>query len=423
VRGKIVLIGVNAPGIEDVEITPVSGTFPGLELHATAVDDLLRADVLDEWPRPGPLEHLPATAMCVLVAVVACVPRRASLAAIASTAVFAAYAAAAALAYRAGVVLPLFAPLVGAVVAFGSSTLWLFVTEGRQRREIGRMFSQYVSPAIVEELKRHPEKLRLGGERRVMTALFSDIEGFSAISEAMQPEDLVAFLNDYLTRSTDVVLETGGVIDKYEGDAIIAFWNAPLDVADHAARACDAALRCQEACAAFRTESEQKGLPSIRVRIGLNTGPMVVGNMGSSKRFDFTIMGDAVNLASRLEGANKAFGTYTMVSEATRSACGDGFAFRELGRLRVQGKQQLVTAFELLGRGETPTWATAFEAGVHAFYAARFDAAERFFADVLAVLPDEPSIRYLARIAQISRHVLAARLRRRADPHGEVARR
>jgi len=218
----------------------------------------------------------------------------------------------------------------------------------------------------------------------------------------MQPEELVAFLNDYLTRCTDLILDTGGVIDKFEGDAIIAFWNAPLDLADHPSCACDAALRCQEACAAFREECARKGLPPIRMRVGLNTGPMVVGNMGSQKRFDFTIMGDAVNLAARLEGANKVFGTYLMVGEATRRACDDGFAFRELGRLRVKGKTVPITVYELLARGPLPPWVARFEAALAEFYAGRFDAAQRAFQAVLAERPDDPpSVRYLARLQEI----------------------
>lgn len=401
-RGKVVVIGVNAPGIEDIEITPVSGTFLGPELHATAIDNLLRGDALDEWPGPGWWEHLPAAAMALLVALVAVLPQGAGVAAAASTGVFGVYGGAAAVAYHRGVLLPVFGPLVGAIAGFGSSILWLYMTEGRQKREIGRMFSQYVSPEVVAELQRHPEKLRLGGERRVMTAFFSDIEGFTTVSEAMEPEALVAFLNDYLTRCTDLILDSGGVIDKYEGDAIIAFWNAPLDVPDHAARACEAALRCQEACAGFREESAQRGLPSVRMRIGLNTGPMVVGNMGSHKRFDFTIMGDAVNLAARLEGANKVFGTYTMVSEATRRACGDGCVFRELGRLRVKGKTVPVTVYEVVGRGAAPAWVRDFEAALGDFYAARFSEARAAFAAVLTERPgDPPTVRYLAQLEEM----------------------
>ncbi len=401
-KGKIVIVGLNAPGVEDVEVTPVSGTYLGSELHATGVDNLLRGDALDEWPGPGTWEHLPAAVMSFLVALVAILPPSGLGAALASAGSFALYGGATAIAYRDGVLMPLFGPLAGTILAFGSSVLWLYMTEGRQRREIGRMFSQYVSPAVVQELQRHPEKLKLGGERREMTAFFSDVEGFTTVSEAMQPEELVAFLNDYLTRCTDLILDSGGVIDKYEGDAIIAFWNAPLDLADHAAHACDAAIRCQEACAIFRDECTRKGLPAIRMRVGVNTGPMVVGNMGSHKRFDFTIMGDAVNLAARLEGANKVFGTYLMVSDATRRACNGGFAFRELGRLRVKGKAKPVTVHELLARGPVPAWVTRFEEALAAFYAGRFAAAVDVFQAVLAERPDDPpSQRYLARLEEI----------------------
>ena len=407
--GRIAIVGVSAPGVEDIEITPVSSTFPGPELHATAVDNFLRGDFLAEWPRSREGRHLPAAAVTLLVSLVAILSPSAATAAVASGAVFLAYFGIAWGTYRAGLLLPLFGPLAGAIAAFGSSTLYLYVTEGRQRREIARMFGQYLAPAVVEELQRHPEKLRLGGERRVMTAFFSDIEGFTTVSESMQAERLVALLNEYLTLCTDVILETGGVIDKYLGDGIMAFWNAPLEVADHARRACIAAIRCQDACVAFRASCEARGLPPIRMRIGLNTGPMVVGNMGSSRRFDYTLMGDAVNLASRLEGANKAFGTYMMASDATRRACGPGVAFRELGRIRVKGKTEAVAVHEVLGAGAAPPWVARFEAALGAFYARRFDEAAAGFVEVLGLRPDDPpSMCYLARLPEVRRSVPAA---------------
>jgi len=402
VRGRIVVVGISAPGIEDVEITPVSHAFLGPELHATAIDDFLRGDFLDEWPRPGPLAHVPAAALALLVAVVAILPRRAAASTAAAGAVVAAYAVTVVLAYRRGTVLPVFGPALGAGIAFVGSTVHLYLTEGRQRRAIGRMFAHYLAPAVVEELQRHPERLRLGGERRTMTVCFSDIEGFTTVSESLDPERLVAFLNDYLTRCTDVILDSGGVIDKYEGDAIIAFWNAPLDVPDHAARACAAALACQDACATFRAECAARGLPAIATRIGINTGPMVVGNMGSARRFDFTVMGDAVNLASRLEGANKVFGTYTMVSDETRVGCGDGIVFRELGRLRVKGRAAPVTVHEVVGRPPVPAWIPVFESALQAFYAGRLPEAAARFRATLAIRPDDPpSVRYLDRISAL----------------------
>jgi adenylate cyclase len=406
-RGKVVIVGLSAPGIEDVEITPVSSTFLGPEVHATVIDDFLRGDFLDEWPRPGRREHLPSALVAVLVAVVAIVAQSALISGVASFAVLLGYGTLVTAVYRAGTVMPLFGPTLAASLAFGAASVHRYLTEGRQRRAIRRMFSHYLAPAVVEQLQLHPEKLRLGGERRTMTVFFSDIEGFTTVSESLEPEALVSFLNDYLTRCTDVILASGGVIDKYEGDAIIAFWNAPLDVPEHAARACGAALACQAACAAFRAECRERGLPPIAMRVGINTGPMVVGNMGSARRFDYTVMGDAVNLASRLEGANKVFGTYSMVSDATRQACGAaGLVFRELGRLRVKGKTVPITVHELVAGpvapAVAPAWIATFEAALRAFYGGRFEEAAGGFRATLAVRPDDPpSHRYLDRIAEL----------------------
>lgn len=399
VAGRIVIVGINAPGAEDVDITPVSGTFLGPEIHATAIDGLLRGDVLAPWPRARGAAHLPTALIAFAAAVLSILPGRPAAAAVAAPAVLLVWIACALAAYRSGWLLPLFGPLVGATVAFAGSNLWLYLTEGRQKRAIGRMFSQYVSPEVVRELQAHPEKLRLGGERREMTAFFSDLEGFTTMSESLDATTLVEFLNAYLSRCTDVILDAGGVIDKYEGDAIIAFWNAPLDQPDHARRACEAALRCQEVCASFGDECEQRGWPRPRMRIGLNTGPMVVGNMGSSRRFDYTIIGDAVNLASRLEGANKVFGTQTMASEATRAACGPGLAFRPLGRVRVKGRGEPVEVHELVASGPEPAWIGPFRSAVDALERGDATAARRAFEAVLEVRPDDaPARRWAAHL-------------------------
>lgn len=406
-EGRIVIVGVNAPGKEDVEVTPVSGTFLGPEIHATAIDGLLRGDALAPWPRGEASALLPAALVAFATALLSILPGSPVAAALAGPAAALAWAALAAIALRSGRLLPLFGPVLGASVGLAASNVWLYLTEGRQKREIGRMFSQYVSPEVVRELQAHPEKLRLGGERREMTAFFSDLEGFTTFSESMDAATLVEFLNEYLSLCTDAILDAGGVIDKYEGDAIIAFWNAPLDQPDHARRACEAALRCQEVCASFGEECSRRGWPRPRMRIGLNTGPMVVGNMGSKRHFDYTIIGDAVNLASRLEGANKAFGTRILASEATRAAGGDGLGFRPLARLRVKGRAEPVAVHELVATGPEPTWVPRFRGAIEAVERGDLAAARNGFESVLAERPDdEPSRRWLARLdGHDGRHV------------------
>jgi adenylate cyclase len=188
--------------------------------------------------------------------------------------------------------------------------------------------------------------LKLGGERRVLSIFFSDLEGFTSISEGLAPEELTTLLNDYLSAMTDIIQEEGGTVDKYEGDAIIAFWNAPLEVPEHATGAVRTALRCQAVLADMRPGFRERVGKDINMRIGINTGPAVVGNLGSHNRFDYTMLGDAVNLAARLEGANKQFGTYTMISQSTREMIGDALAVRELARIAVVGRKEPVTVYE-----------------------------------------------------------------------------
>ncbi len=221
-----------------------------------------------------------------------------------------------------------------------------YSTEGRQKRYIKNAFKQYLSPAVIEQLISHPERLKLGGERRELSIFFSDLQGFTSISEGLSPEELTALLNEYLSAMTDIIQEEGGTVDKFEGDAIIAFWNAPLDLDDHALRAVRSALRCQESLARMRPAFRERVGKDLYMRIGINTGPAVVGNMGSHSRFDYTVLGDAVNLAARLEGINKQFKTYTMISQATLEQMADAFPVRELSRVAVVGRKEPVTVYE-----------------------------------------------------------------------------
>ncbi len=184
---------------------------------------------------------------------------------------------------------------------------------------------------------------------RELTIFFSDLEGFTTISEGLEPQELTQLLNEYLTDMTDIILESGGTLDKYEGDAIIAFWNAPVDQPDHALRGCRASVLCQRKLTERRAEFEERFGATLHMRIGLNSGPVIVGNMGSNQRFDYTVLGDAANLAARLEGANKVFGTYLMISAATMEAVSDEMMARELGDLRVVGRKQPVRVYELEG--------------------------------------------------------------------------
>jgi adenylate cyclase len=248
---------------------------------------------------------------------------------------------------------------------------------------------------VIDRLLEDPSRLELGGERRELSIFFSDLHGFSSISERLDPQDLTTLLNDYLSDMTDIILEEEGTVDKYEGDAIIAFWNAPLDQPDHALRACRAALRCQQRLQERRQEFLERAGSPVRMRIGINTGTVVVGNMGSRQRFDYTVLGDAANLASRLEGANKAFGTGIMVAESTWAQTAGQIRGREIGLLRVVGRKTPVRVFEpLLPDGSFHgAQLEAFQRGLACCYGCRWAEALKVF----STLDTDPAAEIYAR--------------------------
>ncbi|MBD3369609.1 CHASE2 domain-containing protein [Candidatus Fermentibacteria bacterium] len=390
--GAVVLVGYTAAALMDLKPTPYSAVYPGVEVLATATDNLLWGNGLGRVS--GTYSLLLALLVSLLAGIGFAVWRSVTAAAVSGWLVVLLYAAATILAFRQGLWLDAAFPLSSGVLTllFGGVVSYSHAT--RQKRMIRRAFSQYLSPDVVREVIESPDKLRLGGEKRVMTAFFSDVQGFTSISEGLDPERLVGLLNIYLTRMADIVMETGGTVDKFEGDAIIAFWGAPLRFDDHARRACTSAVRCQELHDSLNPQLVEQGFPELRTRIGLNTGSMVVGNMGSQKRFDYTMMGEAVNLASRLEGTNKVYGTKTMASSATAEAAGPEFLFRELDTVRVVGQKRPVTIRELLGfrsdaSDETLRRLKAYEKALTTYR--RGDLKEA--AELFSTIPDDPPSR------------------------------
>jgi adenylate cyclase len=379
-RERYVFFGFSAPGLFDLRPTPVSGVYPGVEIHATALDNILSNDFL----RPAPAPFL--LALTLLLTLLAGVVTARASGIVASLLVYGIFlllpALLAAAAYRAGFWLPLVVQEIGVAVTLFCAGAIYYTTEGRQKLFIKNAFKQYLSPTVIEELIRYPERLKLGGERRLLSIFFSDLEGFTGISEGLEPEALTTLLNDYLTAMTDIIHEEGGTVDKYEGDAIIAFWNAPLPQPDHAGRCVRAALRCQEKLAGMRPALRERIGKDLRMRIGINSGPAVVGNLGSHTRFDYTMLGDAVNLAARLEGINKQFGTYTIISQATLDLLAGGVPVRELSRVAVVGRRESVTIYEPMTPAEHDSRADdlkIFASGLEEFYQGRFDRAETIF--------------------------------------------
>lgn len=241
------------------------------------------------------------------------------------------------------------APQVGALLALSTGSAFNYLSEGRARRRIRNAFQHYLAPVVVHQLEQDPGALALGGERREITALFTDLAGFTTLSESLDPESVVALLNEYLTEMCTIIMAEGGTVDKFEGDAIIAMFGAPIEASDHAASACRAALLMQRRLAELVAEWQAQGRPPLAMRVGINTGEAVVGNMGSKDRFDYTMIGDAVNLAARLEGANKAYASGILVSQATRDHAGEALRFQELDRLRVKGKAVAVPVHTVIG--------------------------------------------------------------------------
>jgi adenylate cyclase len=304
-----------------------------------------------------------------------------------------------------------------------SITAYNYFSESKQKSFIRGAFGQFLSPTVVKQLVDNPDQLKLGGDQVRMTGFFSDVAGFSTISETLTPKQLVELLNEYLTAMTDIVLKYEGTIDKYEGDAIIAFWGAPIKHSDHALRACRASLAMQKKLIDMRKVWKEQGRAEMQVRIGLNTGLMVVGNMGSASRMDYTMMGDAVNLASRLEGVNKVYGTQTMVSQFTYEDVKDQLEFRELDKIRVMGKNEPVSIYEVLTEKgsltpEQKEGFALFAKGLENYRGQLWEEAIEVFQNVQKLIPDDPPCN--AFIERCRTYIKSRELSRRAEDKARV---
>jgi adenylate cyclase len=349
-RGRIVLIGLTATGAEggDFRPTPLSPLTAGVEYHANALDTLLHGDFMRAAPLPLTLIIL-VLAMSAFGAAVGAARSQLLAAAIAVLAL-ALWMVSGYLALGAGWVAQPVAGSVATVAAFLTITLFNFIYEQRETLQLRTTFGRYVSPQILEHVLAHPESVELGGERRDLTILFSDIRGFTSISEAAEPEEVVEMLNEYLTRMVEILLRHGGTLDKFIGDAVMGFWNAPALDPDHPLHAVDCAIEMIEETTRLRERWVTEGKAALRIGIGINTGDAVVGNIGSDRVFGYTVIGDAVNLASRLESKNKDYSTEIIISEFTLDRIGDRFLTVYLDEVKVKGKEQAVKIYEVKGR-------------------------------------------------------------------------
>ena len=358
IEGRIILVGTSAPGLLDLRATPVDAAVPGIDIHAQALEHLLKGTYLQRPDYALALEEFLIVVLGIMLAVV--LPRVSALASGAIGALTVALVLVGGWAvFRYGNVFldPSYPALVLGIMTAGI-TFYTYHSAEAQRAQIRSAFGQYLAPALVEQLAQSPDKLVLGGEEREMTILFSDVRGFTTISESFKddPQGLTSLMNRFLTPLTNTIIDHEGTIDKYIGDAVMAFWNAPLNVAHHELKACAAALAMIDSVEALnrvrQEEAKSAGQPFLPVRIGvgLNTGRCVVGNLGSDLRFNYSVLGDPVNVASRLEGQTKYYGVSIIIGSKTAENAKEKFAILELDLIAVKGKTEPQTIYALLGR-------------------------------------------------------------------------
>ncbi len=357
IEGRLILIGTSAAGLLDLRATPLDASVPGVELHAQAIEQIVQGAFL---LRPDFATAAELVYILVLGALIAFLIYRsgALTGAVLGAASIAAVIALSWYAFDVSgwLVDPIYPALALAAVYLGG-TLYVFLRTERERNRVRHAFGHYMAPALVERLAGDPSRLKLGGETRDMTLLFSDVRGFTSISEGLDAEGLTRFLNTLFTPLSNIILEEQGTIDKFMGDAVMAYWNAPLDDPDHPKHACRAALRMMEQMSDlnrhWQDEAQAQGrtFPPVKIGIGLNTGVCCVGNLGTETRFDYSVIGDNVNVASRLEGQSKIYDVVAVVGESTAARAPD-FAFLELDLLKVKGKTEATRIYALLGDGE-----------------------------------------------------------------------
>lgn len=404
-KDKILVLGATAIAVFDLRVTPFDENFPGVETHANVVDNLLRRDFLAKNPNED--IYMPAFLLIFGFIISLALAHFGALQGLIFTVVSAAiilYVDRTFLFLKGHLVAIIF-PLFQVGFTYMFLTFYKYFTEERSKKELRATFSKYVSPAIVEEILQDPKNLELGGRKEHVTVFFSDVRGFTTISEKLDPRALSDLLNSYLTPMTDLVFKNRGTLDKYMGDAIMAFFGAPVHYADHAKMACRCALQNLEKLKELQTQYAKKGLPEIDIGIGLNTGECSVGNMGSETVRSYTVMGDAVNLASRLEGINKNYGTHIIISEFTYKEVQADFICREVDWVRVKGKLKPVKIYELLHEGKIAAnlldMVKYFSEGYESYHERQFEKAIRLFNQALDKNPeDETSKIYVDRCQQ-----------------------
>ncbi len=403
-QDAIVLVGTTAPGLMDLRAAPVQAVYPGVEVHANMIAGMLDGDIKERpaYTQGAEMLMLLGMGLFLALALPALTPLWAT--ALTITALAAVMGANLVFWQGANLVMPLASGLILVVLIFMLNMSYGFFVESRGKRQLAGLFGQYVPPELVDEMAKDPAAFTLEGESRELTVLFSDVRGFTTISEGLDPKELTQLMNEFLTPMTHVIHKHRGTIDKYMGDAIMAFWGAPLHDAEHARHALEAAMDMIRGLDALTVAFAAKGWPPIKIGVGLNTGEMIVGNMGSEFRMAYTIMGDAVNLGSRLESLTKEYGVQIMVSEFTKAAVPD-YLYRELDLVRVKGKDKPVAIFEPIGPSGQEDQATRdelalYDAALALFHAQEWDQAEAALLELQKQNPERKLYHlYLDRIA------------------------
>ncbi len=398
-KDKIIIVGASAAGLGDIKSTPMSSleAFPGMEIQATLLNNLIGNNFITQ----------PSTWIAILILLLISMGIPFTIANSRPSKGAAAIVGILLMLIAAGLALFIYERiwfstglyLILTTVAYSGSAAYKYFAEEKQKKEIRSAFGQYVQPEFVEQLIAQPDLLKLGGQKKRLTVLFSDIAGFTSISEKKEPEELVSFLNEYLGAMTDIIFEHSGTVDKYIGDAVMAFWGAPIDQDNHAELACRSTLKMMQKVKELAPQDT-----NIHSRFGIATGDMIVGNIGSFNRFNYTVLGDTVNLAARLEAANKQFGSSTMIAEQTYQEVKDIFYARQLDFLVVKGKTKPVRVYELMGEQSDPSTGklekiiSIYQKGLDLYLNREWDKAIKQFQEVLSLKPEDgPSATYIER--------------------------
>lgn len=389
-KNKIVFLGSTSPGLHDNYFVPTSEgvEMPGVEIHANALQTLIIKNYLSEISKLNTI--LIILGLAIITSVLCII--QLGLASIITLIIIIGLVFLAIYSFDYGFIMNIVYSELSVILTFMSHIGYFYFVERKQRKEISDAFSKYVSKVLVDELMKHPEKLRLGGERREITVLFSDIRGFTTVSEKLTPEQLVHLLNEYLTAMTDIIMKNMGLVDKYMGDAIMAFWNAPLDEPNHVELASVTCLEMIQELKKLQEKWAKENIPVLDIGVGLSTGEAVVGNMGSQKRFSYTAMGDIVNLGSRLEGLNKEYGTHVIISHHTYKHIMNKFLTRRLDFVKVKGKKVAIEIYELIGKDgneKLKKFIKTYENSLEFYKKQKFDDAIKEFKKALSLKEDK----------------------------------